>query len=269
MDTLTLQCAVNTERCVACEWWAWCLPAVHTKKIIEFVQHSYLPIAAASIRYPLNVLQFSDPPNLRRLAPMVARFSKDMGFMDDLLPNTGLDFLQGLFTVCGSLILVCVVSLRTLNSLETESASVSASDPGSVMHQVNYWITIVTVPMVIFFFYLRRYYLEVSRCVRTPQLELLGAELYSMEIMGSNYSCQCQDGRSLSSCIGIEWVYSTTIHVSVTVLAAPPPLVFSLIRELLCSTTFHAHPAISNVWRQYADLPSTATFCQRWRGSVQ
>ena len=67
------------------------------------------------------------------------RFSKDQFFVDDLLPPTFYDFIQCGLMVAGAVVLVCV---------------------GSPM------IIIILVPLVPFFLYLRRSFLQTSREVK-------------------------------------------------------------------------------------------------------
>src|SRR3546814_5003571 len=51
-------------------------------------------------------LSFYDANPLGRV---LNRFSKDLGFLDDKLPETWFDFLQCLLMVIGSIVLICVV----------------------------------------------------------------------------------------------------------------------------------------------------------------
>ena len=85
---------------------------------------------AAVLRAP--VLFFDSNP----IGRILNRFSKDMGFVDDMLPMTFYDFFQCLFMVVGAVVVVCI---------------------GAPI------ITIVLIPIVPFFVYLRNYFLRTSR----------------------------------------------------------------------------------------------------------
>ncbi|XP_063281818.1 ATP-binding cassette sub-family C member 4 [Pelobates fuscus] len=67
------------------------------------------------------------------------RFSKDIGHLDDLLPFTFLDFMQVLLQILG----VIAVAIAVIP-----------------------WILIPLLPLVIIFFFLRRYFLETSRDIK-------------------------------------------------------------------------------------------------------
>ncbi|XP_053311343.1 ATP-binding cassette sub-family C member 4 [Spea bombifrons] len=67
------------------------------------------------------------------------RFSKDIGHLDDLLPFTFLDFMQVLLQILG----VIAVAVSVIP-----------------------WILIPLLPLVLIFFFLRRYFLETSRDIK-------------------------------------------------------------------------------------------------------
>ncbi|XP_067890479.1 multidrug resistance-associated protein 4 isoform X2 [Heterodontus francisci] len=67
------------------------------------------------------------------------RFSKDIGHLDDLLPYTSMDFLQSFLQI------LCVVAVAV---------------------SVIPWILIPISPLVIVFFFLRRYFLKTSRDIK-------------------------------------------------------------------------------------------------------
>eukprot|EP00039_Didymoeca_costata_P001601 m.53653 g.53653 ORF g.53653 m.53653 type:complete len:1321 (-) comp10876_c0_seq1:105-4067(-) len=67
------------------------------------------------------------------------RFSKDLGFIDNLMPDTGLDFFQGALQTLGTIIISCVV---------------------------NFYVVICVLPLSFVFIRLRGYYLSASREIR-------------------------------------------------------------------------------------------------------
>lgn len=112
---------------------------------------------------------FHDNP----IGRILNRFSKDTGFMDDLLPWTFLAFIQ--------------LSIQLFSAIILVSA-------------VNPWVFLMTVPLICVFALLRRYYLSVAREVkrieavnRSPMysyfnLSLLGAST----IRSHNATAYCQ-----------------------------------------------------------------------------
>lgn len=113
--------------------------------ICSFVRSSSVPI------------RFFDTQPLGRI---LNRFSKDIGFMDDLLPLTFFDFANCLLLVLGSVTLVCIV---------------------------NPWVLLATLPLTVVFFKLRAYYLLTARDVkrleavsRSPVLSLFTETLRGM-----------------------------------------------------------------------------------------
>ncbi|CAG5134059.1 unnamed protein product, partial [Candidula unifasciata] len=88
------------------------------------------------------------------------RFSKDIGHMDDLLPVTFFDFIQCFLLIIGIVLVAGVV---------------------------NPYVFIPTVPLVILFFLVRKYYLQTSRSVkrlegtsRSPVFSYLSASLQGL-----------------------------------------------------------------------------------------
>ncbi|XP_053563814.1 ATP-binding cassette sub-family C member 4 [Bombina bombina] len=88
------------------------------------------------------------------------RFSKDIGHLDDLLPFTFLDFMQVLLQILG----VIAVAVAIIP-----------------------WILIPLLPLVIIFFFLRRYFLDTSRDIkrlesttRSPVFSHLSASLQGL-----------------------------------------------------------------------------------------
>ena len=67
------------------------------------------------------------------------RFSKDIGFLDDLLPWTILDFVQLAVNMIGTFILASVV---------------------------NPWVLIAVVPLLIYLLWLRNFYLSSAREIK-------------------------------------------------------------------------------------------------------
>eukprot|EP00038_Savillea_parva_P027846 m.61790 g.61790 ORF g.61790 m.61790 type:complete len:1379 (+) comp8046_c0_seq2:397-4533(+) len=67
------------------------------------------------------------------------KFSKDIGYVDDLLPMTAFDFLAGAITVVAIVLLASVL---------------------------NPYIFLVSVPLTVIFFFLRKYYLKASREIK-------------------------------------------------------------------------------------------------------
>ncbi|XP_070538811.1 ATP-binding cassette sub-family C member 4-like [Ptychodera flava] len=88
------------------------------------------------------------------------RFSKDVGIMDDLLPFSLVDFMQHSLILIG---ILCVVIV------------------------VNQWVLVVTVPLIIIFIILRRFYLKTSNSVkrlegttRSPVFSLLTSSIQGL-----------------------------------------------------------------------------------------
>nr|XP_006820924.1 PREDICTED: multidrug resistance-associated protein 4-like [Saccoglossus kowalevskii] len=88
------------------------------------------------------------------------RFSRDIGYMDEVLPKLIFDFIQPNFAVCGSIILACVI---------------------------NPWVLIPAIPMVPLVMYIRSYYLQTSRDIkrfegttRSPVFSHLSATLQGL-----------------------------------------------------------------------------------------
>nr|UOU03342.1 ATP-binding cassette subfamily C4-4-1 [Brachionus rubens] len=77
-------------------------------------------------------MRFFDTNPLGRI---MNRFSKDIGFVDDLIPSTVGDFMIVLMMVLGS------VSISLI---------------------LNYWIIIPTIPLTVLFIYIRKYFLATS-----------------------------------------------------------------------------------------------------------
>ncbi|KAJ7360186.1 Multidrug resistance-associated protein 4 [Desmophyllum pertusum] len=93
----------------------------------------HLRMFSALLRAPSY---FFDTNSIGRI---LNRFSKDMGFVDDMMPFTYCDFLQTLFVVVGILALV------------------AANNPVTF---------VVVIPIVIMFWFLRSYYMKTSREVK-------------------------------------------------------------------------------------------------------
>nr|UOU03343.1 ATP-binding cassette subfamily C4-4-2 [Brachionus rubens] len=77
-------------------------------------------------------IRFFDTNPIGRI---INRFSKDIGFVDDLIPSTVGDFMIVLMMVLGS------VSISLI---------------------LNYWIIIPTIPLTVLFIYIRKYFLATS-----------------------------------------------------------------------------------------------------------
>lgn len=91
------------------------------------------------------------------IGQILNRFSKDLGYVDDLLPATFLDFLTGALTVVGGILLAAIV---------------------------NPYMFLVVAPLTYVFFRLRKYYLRASREIkrveatrRSPKYSLFSASL--------------------------------------------------------------------------------------------
>ncbi|KAF7269082.1 hypothetical protein GWI33_017839 [Rhynchophorus ferrugineus] len=94
------------------------------------------------------------------------RFSKDLGQVDELLPNAFIDTTQIMLNLIGAIIIVCVV---------------------------NYWLAIPVAFMVVLFYFLRNFYLKTSRSVkrlegiaRSPVFAHLNATLQGLPTIRSN-----------------------------------------------------------------------------------
>eukprot|EP00041_Stephanoeca_diplocostata_P041742 m.8681 g.8681 ORF g.8681 m.8681 type:complete len:1381 (+) comp6678_c0_seq2:190-4332(+) len=91
------------------------------------------------------------------IGQILNRFSKDLGYVDDLLPATFLDFIIGALTVVGGILLAAIV---------------------------NPYMFLVVAPLTYVFFRLRAYYLRASREIkrveatrRSPKYSLFSASL--------------------------------------------------------------------------------------------
>nr|XP_039260100.1 multidrug resistance-associated protein 4-like isoform X1 [Styela clava] len=116
--------------------------------------HMHKKMFEAILRAPIR---FFDTNPAGRI---LNRFSKDMGQIDELLPITFIDFLW---------ILGVIVSVVILTSV------------------VNYFVIIVIIPLVIYFLWLRSYYLRTSRDIkrlegtcRSPVFSLLSSTLQGL-----------------------------------------------------------------------------------------
>lgn len=91
------------------------------------------------------------------------RLSKDVGLMDDFLPFTGFDFFSTLFICIGTVALVCAITP---------------------------WILLCTLPLIVIFFMLRRYFMLTSRTVkrlesvsRSPVYSLMSEVLAGLPVI--------------------------------------------------------------------------------------
>ncbi|XP_069746450.1 ATP-binding cassette sub-family C member 4 isoform X3 [Narcine bancroftii] len=103
------------------------------KVLVNSSQELHNEMFTSIIRAP--VLFFDRNP----IGRILNRFSKDIGHLDDLLPYTFMDFLQVFLQILG----VVVVAVSIIP-----------------------WILIPITPLVIIFFFLRRYFLETSRDIK-------------------------------------------------------------------------------------------------------
>jgi ATP-binding cassette subfamily C (CFTR/MRP) protein 4 len=67
------------------------------------------------------------------------RFSKDTGLVDDMLPPTALEVIQGTMQITGAVVVAC---------------------------SINAFVILIVVPLVVVFFFMRRYFLKSSREVK-------------------------------------------------------------------------------------------------------
>ncbi|XP_048454277.1 multidrug resistance-associated protein 4 [Rhincodon typus] len=101
--------------------------------LVNASQELHNRMVACIIRAP--ILFFDRNP----IGRILNRFSKDIGHLDDLLPYTCMDFLQTCLQILG----VVAVAVAVIP-----------------------WILIPIIPLVIVFFFLRRYYLKTSRDIK-------------------------------------------------------------------------------------------------------
>nr|XP_039260708.1 multidrug resistance-associated protein 4-like isoform X2 [Styela clava] len=142
--------------------------------------HMHNKMFRAILRAPIRF--FDTNPSGR----ILNRFSKDMGQIDELLPLTFMDFLW-IFGV--------IISVLILTSV------------------VNYFVIIVIIPLVIYFLWLRNYYLRTSRDIkrlegtcRSPVFSLLSSTLqglltvraFGVQNQFENKFHECQDLHSAS-----------------------------------------------------------------------
>ncbi|XP_030767940.1 multidrug resistance-associated protein 4-like isoform X2 [Sitophilus oryzae] len=94
------------------------------------------------------------------------RFSKDLGQVDELLPNAFIDTTQIMLNLIGAIIIVCFV---------------------------NYWLILPVAVMIVLFYFLRDFYLKTSRSVkrlegiaRSPVFAHLNATLQGLPTIRTN-----------------------------------------------------------------------------------
>ncbi|XP_066266498.1 ATP-binding cassette sub-family C member 4-like [Branchiostoma lanceolatum] len=88
------------------------------------------------------------------------RFSKDVGMLDEMFPWTFTDFAKSALSICGTVVVTGVI---------------------------NPWVFIPTLPLLLLFMYIRRYYLSTSRDIkrlegttRSPVFSHLSATLHGL-----------------------------------------------------------------------------------------
>ena len=96
------------------------------------------------------------------------RFSKDVGFVDDMLPTTSLEVLTGVLQILGAVVITCTI---------------------------NAWVLCVVVPLALAFVKLRRFFLKSSRevkrvegVVRSPIYSLFSTSLEGLTTIRANDS---------------------------------------------------------------------------------
>jgi ATP-binding cassette subfamily C (CFTR/MRP) protein 4 len=98
--------------------------------MVNAAKHLHNIMLSAVIDAPMRL--FDTQP----MGRILNRFSKDLGFMDDLLPWTVVDFIQLFVDMLGAVIVAC---------------------------SVNPWVLLAVVPLAVYLVYLRRFYLSSSR----------------------------------------------------------------------------------------------------------
>jgi ATP-binding cassette subfamily C (CFTR/MRP) protein 4 len=98
--------------------------------MVTAAKHLHNAMLSAVIDAPMRL--FDTQP----MGRILNRFSKDLGFMDDLLPWAVVDFIQLFVDMLGAVIVAC---------------------------SVNPWVLLAVIPLAVFLVYLRRFYLSSSR----------------------------------------------------------------------------------------------------------
>nr|XP_039268767.1 multidrug resistance-associated protein 4-like [Styela clava] len=132
----------------------WVRAIMHFYLCVSSGKHMHKKMFYAILRSPIRF--FDTNPSGR----VLNRFSKDMGQIDDILPLTFYDFLY----VCGFITSILILTIV-----------------------INYMVAVITLPLVVVFFWLRQYFLKTSRDIkrlegstRSPVFDLLSTTLQGL-----------------------------------------------------------------------------------------
>nr|XP_039268765.1 multidrug resistance-associated protein 4-like [Styela clava] len=132
----------------------WVRAIMHFYLCVSSGIHMHKKMFYAILRSPIRF--FDTNPSGR----VLNRFSKDIGQIDDLLPLTFFDFLY-IFGLIASILILAII--------------------------VNFMVAVITLPLVVVFFWLRQYYLKTSRDIkrlegstRSPVFSLLSSTLQGL-----------------------------------------------------------------------------------------